>query len=315
MTLVLQQRTAALKKAEPRASRVKKRPVKSAKPPSSTLSLPGGRISGQLTGSYTFADEAFRRAGMLVIVAPHSPFTASSLIDALPLHLHFLSFAFRLPPAGGGGDSGAQVDAWADDLYEVLRWLTLQHPQLLVRAIVGLGGAADVCNAYACKYGDAASCPTRMLVQVGGSHGAVGDWPTGGWRVLSIVGAADATERRRAELYHTRHQHSGHRLRLLEGEGSGWLGSSSSSEGVSSTINDWIEGARRLNGDDAAAWASAPATREEEVAVEGPPVGSMEKVVEIQLECLADDLAVRDHMAGWSEERLRRYFESGGETS
>ena len=30
-------------------------------------------------------------------------------------------------------------------------------------------------------------------------------------------------------------------------------------------------------------------------------------------ECMADDVPVKDHMAGWSEARLRDYFEAGGE--
>ena len=34
------------------------------KVPSTKLELPGGRVRGKLTGSYTFQDEAFRRAGM-----------------------------------------------------------------------------------------------------------------------------------------------------------------------------------------------------------------------------------------------------------
>ena len=46
--------------------------------------------------------------------------------------------------------------------------------------------------------------------------------------------------------------------------------------------------------------------------VEGPPVGTMQAVREIQSECLAGDLPVGEHMKEWSEERLRDYFENGG---
>lgn len=45
-----------------------------------------------------------------------------------------------------------------------------------------------------------------------------------------------------------------------------------------------------------------------------PSVGSMARVLEIQEECLADDLPVHEKMASWSEAQLREYFESGGET-
>ena len=38
----------------------------------------------------------------------------------------------------------------------------------------------------------------------------------------------------------------------------------------------------------------------------------MERVRDVQLECLADDLPIGEHMAQWSEERLRDYFENGG---
>ena len=88
---------------------------------------------------------------------------------------------------------------------------------------------------------------------------------------------------------------------------------------VASSINDWIEGARRLNADDAAGWAAGHAEPKRsavpvavEPKVEGPPVGTMHAVREIQSECLADDLPVGEHMTEWSEERLREYFENGG---
>ena len=82
--------------------------------------------------------------------------------------------------------------------------------------------------------------------------------------------------------------------------------------------NDWIEGARRLKADDSSGWAEGRAEQkkveEKTPKVEGPPVGTMQAVREIQSECLADDLPVGEHMKEWSEERLRDYFENGGES-
>ena len=103
---------------------------------------------------------------------------------------------------------------------------------------------------------------------------------------------------------------------------------------LASTINDWIEGARRLTADDAASWeaatargtttgrgvaasaravsSAAAAAEAAEAAAAARLVGSYERVLEIQAECLADDLAVNAQMAAWTEARLREYFESGG---
>eukprot|EP00325_Prymnesiales_sp_UTEX-LB-985_P033744 CAMPEP_0174735118 /NCGR_PEP_ID=MMETSP1094-20130205/64437_1 /TAXON_ID=156173 /ORGANISM="Chrysochromulina brevifilum, Strain UTEX LB 985" /LENGTH=40 /DNA_ID= /DNA_START= /DNA_END= /DNA_ORIENTATION= len=39
----------------------------------------------------------------------------------------------------------------------------------------------------------------------------------------------------------------------------------------------------------------------------------MARAAEIQLECLADDIALDERMCTWSEQRLRDYFETGGE--
>ena len=41
----------------------------------------------------------------------------------------------------------------------------------------------------------------------------------------------------------------------------------------------------------------------------------MARVLEIQFECLCEDLPVGEHMVQWSEARLRAYFENGGEES
>ena len=40
----------------------------------------------------------------------------------------------------------------------------------------------------------------------------------------------------------------------------------------------------------------------------------MQRVRDIQLDCLADDIPIAEQMVEWSEEKLRAYFESGGAT-
>lgn len=44
----------------------------------------------------------------------------------------------------------------------------------------------------------------------------------------------------------------------------------------------------------------------------GPPVGTMERVLELQSEAFADDVPVGEHMTQWSEAKLQKYFEDGG---
>ena len=56
---------------------------------------------------------------------------------------------------------------------------------------------------------------------------------------------------------------------------------------------------------------AAPATPAPSSA-DGPPVGSMARVRELQDEAFADDVSVEEHMVEWSEARLRAYFEGGG---
>lgn len=193
MALVLQLRGVGVTKGGA-ARRVKKHVPKPKATPTSALALPGGRMAGVLSGSYTFADEAFRKAGMLVLVVEPTA-AGDALLEALQPQLHFLSFGFRLPKhdAEGRGSTGA---SWRDDVHEALQWLQQQHPQLLIRGLVGHGGAADACVEYATRYGDGAACPTRHLVQIAGSHKslkAVAGGAAGAWRMLSIVGADDGT--------------------------------------------------------------------------------------------------------------------------
>ena len=48
---------------------------------------------------------------------------------------------------------------------------------------------------------------------------------------------------------------------------------------------------------------------------EGPPVGSMARVRELQSEAFAEDVALTEEMVQWTEARLERFFESGGISS
>ena len=295
MTLVLQKRGAVIQKGEPRKiGKLKPKVNKPKKVATSTLELPGGRIKGTLTGSYTFADEAFSKAGMLVICTEPTP-AGDQVLAELQQELHFLSFGFRLPDTTHNG-STPDLHSWRDDLHEAMRWIQMQHPQLIIRALVGHGAAADVCRHYACEYGSGASCPTRMLVQLGGSHGSGGksEWPVGNWKLLSIVGSKDGDSRVPAELFHAKHQDKGHKLRRLEGANKAF---DDQLDKVASSINDWIEGARRLNADDSSGWAEGRAEQkkveEKTPKVEGPPVGTMQAVREIQSECLPNFRARR----------------------
>ena len=310
---------------------------------SSRLEVPGGRISGRLTGSYTFEDGAFRRGGMAVLVVEPTA-EGDAVLASLQPELHFLCFGFRLPNTTAEGTPPG-LNSWRDDVHEVLQWLVRQAPQLRVRALIGHGAAADVCHAYATRYGDAASSPVRMLVQLNGSHSTGGAaapkgsplgssafaWPTGQWQMLSIVGDADPrVSVTSAVAFHERHVGKGHKLRVLRGADRALRGHHTSA--AASSINDWIEGARRLTSDDLAAWdataeldparigtttgggaphASRTATAALDVA---PPLGSMERVRDLQAECMCDDLPVFESMTTWTEARLRLYFENGGES-
>ena len=300
---------------------------------------------------------------MLVVVTEPTP-EGDVVLAALQAELHFLSFGFRLPStdaAGGAPDKASWVPtcrfdpppwtlpphfSWplfsthfplrhvsqVQDVHETLRWIQSQHPQLLVRALIGHGAAADVCTQYACEHGEFAACPTRMLVRLAGGDAAISGWPVGGWKVLTITADKEAPPARaRAESYHARHRDKGHTLRVFGGAARSFSGCI---DKVGATVNDWIEGARRLNAEDASSWASGvtdaigaygaradsgwavhgahagPPSRPPEPV--GPPVGSMERVQEIQLECLADDLPVDERMTDWPEERVRTFFENGG---
>ena len=325
-TLVLQRRDATLRKSEPR-QRPKRRPPKAEQMPTSRLQVPGSRVSGILCGSYTFADEAFKRAGMLVLIVEPTA-AGDAVLESLPPLLRFMSFAFRLPDTTADGRTPT-LSSWRDDIYEVLHALRGQHPQLLIRALVGHGAAADAAHDYAATYGHAASCPSRLLVQLAGSHNSSKGWPSGGWRMLSLVGSADGSSLAAAELFHLRHrpaaEPSASKLRLLDGAERTFDGHMPI---VAASINDWLEGARRLTGDDVARWSATGgpgASRAHPVdplhaataakpARDSPTVASMARARELQLEALADDLPISEHMLEWTEERLQAYFDSGGES-
>jgi len=123
--------------------------------PVSEMRLPSGprgemETVGRLCGSYTFADEAFRKAGMLVLL--HGPSASSrALAHDLQARLHFLSLAFvpasarRLAAAAGSGEGeddagdagysafgGDSLEAGAEELHIVMRFLQAQQPALQV---------------------------------------------------------------------------------------------------------------------------------------------------------------------------------------
>ena len=86
-TLVLQRRDASLQRGERVKPRVKKHVPKPKGVPSTPFELLGGRISGTLCGSYTFADEAFKRAGMLLLVVEPTA-AGDAVLEALPSQVH-----------------------------------------------------------------------------------------------------------------------------------------------------------------------------------------------------------------------------------
>ena len=45
---------------------------------------------------------------------------------------------------------------------------------------------------------------------------------------------------------------------------------------------------------------------------DGPPVRSMERVLELRSDAYAEDVEVTEEMVEWSEARLVRWFENGG---
>ena len=115
------------------------------------------------------------------------------------------------------------------------------------------------------------------------------------------------------------------KVRLIEGGDRAYSGAHAAT--AAATINDWLEGARRLDGDDIASWSiygahapkhaspAATAATPQPAADDSPLVGTMARAVEIQLECLADDIPLKEAMATWTETVLRDYFDSGGEES
>ena len=330
-TLVLRRRGATVQKGSARPKASNTRAGKTAagrgavgKKPRTEMSSADGRIRGTLMGTYTFADEAFRRSGMVLLVVEATP-AGEAVLEALQGELRFLTFGFRLPPRvaryGTNSSAGPTGMTAQDEVDFVLRWLLVQSPQLMIRAIVGHGLAADACYAYASRVGAAASSHGRCLVQICGDSSSTNASYPESWRVLSISGSNDETSPIGAETFHQRHALKGHKLRYVEGLRRTLDGHVNV---VASSINDWLEGARRLTHDDSAMWSgpSGPESSAPKSTAQGSlsnrtgdgsqAIGSMARAIEIQEECLADDISVDERMLTWSEVKLRHYFENGG---
>ena len=167
-----------------------------------------------------------------------------------------MSFAFRLPPMAPDGQNKATISVWRDDIQHTLQWLQSQHPQLYLRGLIGHGAAADACLEYAARYGTTPSNPCRALVQLAGSSEARSAVPSG-WRLLSLHGTRDESSVMAAELFHVRYKAQGHKLRILDGAPRSFFGHVPV---VASTVNDWFEGARRLNLNDVSQWETSDAS-------------------------------------------------------
>ena len=143
---------------------------------------------------------------------------------------------------------------------EVLEDVRQQSGGLHLLAIVGCGGGADACLALVAS--GLAPRGLARLAMVGGAYGAAATGALGALppsvEVLSIHGAADeVAPLMRAQLYHARHP--SHRLRTIEEGGHHFEGDAAVA--AATALNDWFEGARRLNGDDIANWSVARAAR------------------------------------------------------
>ena len=137
--------------------------------------------------------------------------------------------------------------------------------------------------------------------------------------MLSVIGDADSKVSVTSAMdFNERHREKGHKLRVLPGANRALDGHVKT---VAASINDWIEGARRLNADDSGAWrAPSEGSSARPILPQAPlppslggaPVGSMAKVLELQAECMCEDLPVSDEMTQWSEAKVRDFFERGG---
>lgn len=246
--------------------------------PTSSITLPAGpdgasTMQGRLSGSYNIVDSAWSKAGMLVVLDEGSA-ASRQFMHTLQPTLHFLSLAFcptSLQQAGAGdkgspgADRGASknhlIEAAAEEIAVVFGFLRAQHPALFVQAIIGHGAAGDAALTYAVRYGAAGACPVRRLVLVGAAHGNLDDAPCAAgrdadsrWAMLSVHGTGDVrVPHMRAQLYHSHHRAAGvHALRMIQGAGHDFTGDEAR---VAATINDWLEGVRRLNSEDRSAWA------------------------------------------------------------
>jgi pimeloyl-ACP methyl ester carboxylesterase len=291
----------------------RRKPPSDATVPTSSITLPAGldgtsTMQGRLSGSYNIVDSAWSKGGMLVLL--HEGTAASrQFVHALQATLHFLSLAFcppslqrastgnTGPPTEGGREAKGNriIETAAEEVAIVFSFLRAQHPALFVRAVVGHGTAGDAALTYALRYGAAGACPVRRLVLIGAAHGNLDDAPSAGgeadarWEMLSVHGTADLeVPHMRAQLCNSRHRAAGgHALRLIQGAAHDFAGDEAR---VAATINDWLEGVRRLNSEDRSAWAvearSAAAAADARAAAGG---GKMMRGGDVDVE--EDDLA------------------------
>ena len=194
------------------------------------------------------------------------------LLERLQSSLHFLSLAVALPAVvrdpSAYDASASLAAARADLIAEVLEDVRQQSGGLHLLAIVGCGGGADACLALVAS--GLAPRGLARLALVGGAYGAAATGALGALppsvEVLSIHGAADeVAPLMRAQLYHARHP--SHRLRTIEEGGHHFEGDAAVA--AATALNDWLEGARRLNGDDIANWRLPP--DEPSAATRAPP--------------------------------------------
>ena len=88
----------------------------------------------------------------------------------------------------------------------------------------------------------------RRLALLSGAHAVSPPPPGAGWRLLSVHGADDAVVPiSTAELWHVRHRDViSHDLRLVAGADH-TFSTRTATEALATTLNDWLEGARRLS--------------------------------------------------------------------
>ena len=189
------------------------------------------------------------------------------LLERLQSSLHFLSLAVALPAvvrdASAYDASASLAAARADLIAEVLEDVRQQSGGLHLLAIVGCGGGADACVALVAS--GLAPRGLARLAMVGARTARrrrARSAPAPSVEVLSIHGAADEV----APLMRAALPRPSHRPRTIEG---GHHFEGDATVAAATARNDWLEGARRLNGDDIANWRLPP--DEPSAATRAPP--------------------------------------------